>query len=200
MGKAVYLDTETTSLVPGQIAQLSYIVEQDSEVTKAVNKYFNVKNMEKGAYETHGLSKELLEELSEGKEFKDFKDELLSDLEGSLFVAHNARFDMKFIQKELDRCGVKFIHREVFDTMLYFKPILKLYNRNGLKPPKLAEVIDYFRIDLGKVLIYAEKIYKEQARGLHDSMTDTTAMFVAVNIARELALEKYNWYNTFKIA
>jgi len=56
----VFLDTETTGLEPGQIAQISYIISDDDlNIQKAENIYFKVKSMEPKAQSVHGLSIEI---------------------------------------------------------------------------------------------------------------------------------------------
>ena len=62
----IYLDTETTGLCPGNICQLSYVLQTEKEV-KAKNFYFAVDNVEYGAYSVHGLSPEILYKLSNGR-------------------------------------------------------------------------------------------------------------------------------------
>ena len=74
MRKLIF-DTETTGLNPygNQIAQLSYLMIDDNyEVKTAKNFYFAVDYVEAGASEVNGLTKKVLDELSEGKKFKDF--------------------------------------------------------------------------------------------------------------------------------
>ena len=49
----VFLDTETTNLTPGQIAQLSYIVEDNGKV-QGKNFFFKVDSMDEGAEKVTG--------------------------------------------------------------------------------------------------------------------------------------------------
>ena len=71
----LYLDTETTGLYPGEICQLSYIM-QDKDGATAKNFFFAVKDVEYGAYLVHGFSVQILKELSGGKTFSDHADEI----------------------------------------------------------------------------------------------------------------------------
>ena len=64
--RKVYFDTETTDLTPGQIAQLSYIIEDDSTFVEAKNMFFTVDKMTSGAEGTHGMSVDFLAEASNG--------------------------------------------------------------------------------------------------------------------------------------
>ena len=73
----VYLDTETTDFIPGQIAELTMIVEDTDEkrIVDRLNYYFTVDEMTEGAEKVHGFSIELLKQLSSGKRFEDhYKD------------------------------------------------------------------------------------------------------------------------------
>ena len=67
-----FLDTETTGLHPGHIAQLTYILtDDDLQIQKTENLFFKIPegSMEEGAQEVHKLSEEKLQELSNGKSF-----------------------------------------------------------------------------------------------------------------------------------
>ena len=79
----LYLDTETTGLRPGQICQISYIMQTKNSVV-AKNMFFTVDSVEYGAYSVHGFSVEKLKELSKGKRFEDcvleIKEDLLKEL------------------------------------------------------------------------------------------------------------------------
>lgn len=76
--KTAYLDTETTGLNPGQIAQLSMIVVDMStnRMSGTYNYFFTVDNMEPGAENVHGFSKEKLDILSKGARFADRANEI----------------------------------------------------------------------------------------------------------------------------
>lgn len=187
----LYLDTETTSLNPGQICELSIIHESNFNFVSAKNYFFAVDSMDAGAQSVHGYSIESLVNLSNGKKFGDFKDELLELMSSKVLVAHNLPFDEKFISSEFWRAGVSFKPAGRLDTMEYFNPILALPNKykkyGKYKNPKLSEVIDFLKIDNAKVQELCTKIYGGDDKDIsyHDSRFDTTAMYVAVNVQRE---------------
>ena len=90
----IYFDTETTGLYPGRIIQLSYVLE-DGESVKGKNFYFFVEWIDPSATKVHGITVEKLAELSKGKTFSDYADEIYEDFKNaSLVVAHNVRFDL----------------------------------------------------------------------------------------------------------
>lgn len=199
--KIVYLDTETTGLNPGQICELSAIVETDLQFTLAKNFYFKVDTMTEGAYKTHGMSIEQLTELSHGETFGDHKDELLDLLSGATLVAHNIPFDEKFISQEFWRCGISFRPLDRLDSMEYFKPVLRLPARSKkygpFKNPKLSEVIDYYGISHSKIGDFSQSIFGDSKRDYHDSMFDTTALYVMINVRREILNGGNFWYSHF---
>ena len=70
--KLLFFDTETTSVKPGHICQLSYITVDTStkpQTTIGKNFFFTVDEMDPSAQEVHGFSLEKLYELSNGLEF-----------------------------------------------------------------------------------------------------------------------------------
>lgn len=189
--KNVYLDTETTSTTPGQICELTLIVEDYSthNLVDAKNYFFTVNQMDEGAQNVHGFSIPQLAELSGGETFKDRFEEIQKYLENSVIVAHNEAFDEKFLSAEFWRCGVSFAPAGRFCTMNSFKDIIQLPNRypryGKYKNPKLSEVLNFLNINEDKVKDYSCKILNYDGSKFHDSRFDTTAMYVAVNVYRE---------------
>lgn len=203
--KNVYLDTETTDFNPGQIAELSMIVENTDTgaIESRHNYYFTVDEMTEGAQEVHGYSIELLKSLSGGKRFADYHEEILNILQDAIIVAHNENFDEKFISTELWRCGISFKPAGRFCTMQSFKDILQIpakYTKYGkYKNPKLSEVVDYLRIDTKKVAEYTAELFgtADKEDVYHDSRFDTTAMFIAVQVQREKLHGGSTWISRF---
>ncbi len=202
--KRVYLDTETTSIVPGQIAELTVIVEDTdtNQLLAAQNWFFTVDDMDKGAEEVHGLSKDILFNLSGGYKFSDKLNEILPILDGAELVAHNEVFDERFISTELWRCGISYRPASRLCTMEIFKPILAIpskYKKYGkYKNPKLEEVLNYLNISPEKVSEYSKKLFNYDGEtNFHDSRFDTTGMYVAVNVYREKLHGGNAWHNAF---
>ena len=82
--KLLIFDTETTSIKPGNICQLSYIlIDASSKPQKTIGKnfFFTVEDMDPAAEQIHGFSLEKLYELSNGLYFEDLVDEFLEDFQ-----------------------------------------------------------------------------------------------------------------------
>lgn len=182
------LDTETTSYHPGQIAQLSYIhLDKNREIINSKNYFFAVNDMDPYAEAIHGFSKEKLEILSKGKEFIDYKEEILPLLESTILVAHNVGFDLKFIQYECERVGYKY-QPDTLCTMKHFTPICKLPSpqpNKWYKWPKVSELITHYSINEIDITITTKEIFWESGNWFHDARYDTVALY--------LAMKAYNW-------
>lgn len=199
--KKVFFDTETTGLKPGQIAQLSVIIEEDGKELVAKNYFFKVDYMTDGAAEICGRDTEFYAKASGGKIFADYKDEILKLFEEATLIAHNLKFDENFVSMEFWRQNIMFKPSERFDTMVYFKDICNIPGKNGkAKNPKLEELVDYFKIDKEKVKVYSEILFGTDENGevgFHDARYDTTSMFVAFQIYKEAMYGQSEWKNKF---
>ena len=181
----LYLDTETTGLYPGQICQLSYIMQDKTEST-AKNFFFAVDFVEYGAYLVHGLSPQLLKTLSGGKKFQDNIDEIEKDLlSADVIITHNVSFDFSFLREEFARAGRTFICRDSFCSMKNSVGVCKISRRGGgYKYPKLSELTEHFLITDTEIRKATEKLFDE-AGGYHDARFDTAAVYLAVNCEME---------------
>lgn len=178
----VYLDTETTSLYPGQICQLSYVMQCKKDI-KAKNFFFSVDSMDYGAFKVHGFSTDKLKVLSGGKRFFDHVEEIEKDLLcADVLVAHNTAFDFMFLRAEFERLAKDFVVKNEFCSMKKSTPICKLLRSNGkaYKYPKLNELCAYLDIRDWEIRRESEKLFGLEA-GYHDARFDTTALYLAVN-------------------
>jgi len=177
-------DTETTSIRPGQICQISYILAGDSSVT-AKNFYFTVDSMDAGAQGVHGLSLEYLARVSKGLRWRDRADEILTDLAGCKAVAaHNANFDMTFLRTECERIGVAVPEIAYFDTMREYTPVCKLPRKHntGYKFPKLCELMEFLGLSDEAILSVTKELFGADC-GFHDARFDATAVYLALTRA-----------------
>lgn len=189
--KKVYIDTETTGLKPGQIAQISYIVEENNCLSKVVNQYFAVDSVDESASKVNGLTAEKLAALSDGVVFKDRSKEILADLKDAIFIAHNSAFDIRFISAEFDRLGISYIPDNSFCTMKAMKNIMKLPGRNVCyKYPSLKELMDYSKISESDVHRFTSAVFRTSGYGAHDSRNDCMAVYLVCK-----KLEKFGVFN-----
>ncbi|MBS5937070.1 3'-5' exonuclease [Clostridium sp.] len=188
--KLLFFDTETTSIKPGNICQLSYIIidaSTKSQKTTGKNFFFTVDSMDAGAEAIHGFSLEKLYELSDGKEFLEFVHEFMPDFfDADFIIGHNVQFDIKFLKHELQQLweaglvDTTWDPKNTFCTMAYYKPICNILNPSGtVKNPKLSEVIDYLQISEDEIAKKADELF-EGSGNYHDARFDTAATYLTV--------------------
>lgn len=182
--KLLFFDTETTSIKPGSICQLSYITVDAGvkpQITTGKNFFFTVDEMDPSAEEIHGFSLEKLYELSNGQYFEDLVPDFFDDFVNADFViGHNVNFDVRFLRHELSSLGEDFNPKNVFCTMAYYRDICKIKKANGeIKNPKLSEVIDWLNISTEKIAETSEKLF-EGSGDYHDARFDTAATYLTV--------------------
>lgn len=202
MSKLVYFDTETTGFKPGQICQLSAIVEEDGNI-KTHNFFFEVKNIDEGAVKATGRDIEFYKKVASGVYFKDKADEIVELFKDATFVAHNLKFDEGFLSAELWRCNKQVTPKDRIDTMLIFTDIVKAKNQYGkVKFPKLSEVVAHYMIDEDMVRNLVHTWFDcsdNTSDAFHDARFDTACMFVAYQIYKEdlYNLPEKSWRDKF---
>ncbi|HYM29964.1 MAG TPA: DNA polymerase III subunit epsilon [Candidatus Cybelea sp.] len=105
--REVVLDTETTGLDPSSGHRIVEIgcIELVNQIATGRNyqTYVNPeRDMPVGAFEVHGLSAEFL---MEHPIFADVAEKFLEFIGEAPLVIHNAEFDMRFVNAELERLG-----------------------------------------------------------------------------------------------
>ncbi len=177
----LYLDTETSGYYPGEICELSYIM-QTKESVVAKNFFFSVSKVDYGAYLVHGFSKDKLSVLSKGKKFSDFIDEIGDDmLNADLIVTHNTSFDFMFLRKEFERAGRVFFVKDSFCTMKGTVGLCKLSRvGGGYKYPKLSELCSFLDITEKEIGDVTEKLFGADL-SYHDARFDTAAVYLIAN-------------------
>lgn len=179
-------DTETTGLNSheNQIAQLSYvIIDDDYNIETAKNFYFSVDFVEPGASRVTGLNKEKLDELSNGKVFKDCVKEIYKDfLKVDVLIAHNIDFDLTFIRKEFKEVGYDvdalLKNKKMFCTMCRYTEVLNIpHSYYGIKFPTLSETVEYLNVSYDLIESKMNKVFKlnDIGIGYHDARFDVIA-------------------------
>lgn len=178
----LYFDTETTGLHPGQICQLSYILQTKEKVV-GKNFFFTVDYVEPSAQMVHGFSKQKLEFLSNGKRFADYFEQIRRDFESAdLVVSHNVAFDFSFMRTEYERLNQIFKVKNEFCSMKKATPIccLKRSSGNGYKYPKLQELCSFTDVSDSEIQKIVKDFYGQDI-GFHDARFDTIAVYLCVN-------------------
>jgi DNA polymerase-3 subunit epsilon len=119
--REIVLDTETTGLDPLQGHRLVEIgcIELVNRIPsgQVFHRYVNPeRDMPQEAFAVHGLS---IDFLKDKPRFTEIIDELIGFIGDAPLVAHNAQFDLGFINAELERAGRVAVGRErLVDTLL----------------------------------------------------------------------------------
>jgi DNA polymerase-3 subunit epsilon len=119
--REIVFDTETTGLDPLQgdrMVEIGCIELLNRFPTgKVFHCYFNPqRDMPESAFKIHGLSGEFLKDKAL---FADKVDELIAFFGDAQLVAHNAMFDLGFLNAELERAGRASVNRErMIDTLV----------------------------------------------------------------------------------
>lgn len=118
--KEVVLDTETTGLNPyngDRIVEIGALELINKELTgRKFHYYINPeREMPEEAYRIHGISTEFLKDKPL---FKDIAQEFMEFIEDAKLVIHNAAFDIKFLNAELERENLPTLNlAEAIDTL-----------------------------------------------------------------------------------
>lgn len=182
--KLLFFDTETTSIKPGHICQISYIVVDATskpQKTWAKNFFFTVDEMDPGAEQVHGFSLEKLYELSNGAYFEDIVWDFINDfVDADFIIGHNVNFDIRFLKHELEGLGEDYSPKNIFCTMNYYKDICKILKANGeFKNPKLEELINFLNISKEQISKKADELFNGSGN-YHDARFDTAATYLTV--------------------
>ena len=145
--REIVFDTETTGLDPYQGDRLVEIgcVEllNGFPSGNSFHRYLNPqRDMPEGAFKVHGLS---IEFLKDKPLFADVCDEFAAFIGDAPLIAHNAMFDLGFINAELERCKRAAIPRDrLIDTLMLAR------RRYPAGPNKLDDLCGRFSIDLSR--------------------------------------------------
>ena len=142
--REIVFDTETTGLDPLQGHRLVEIgcVELVNRFPsgRVFHRYFNPdRDMPAEAFAVHGLSVEFLKDKPR---FGEIADELAAFIEDVPLVAHNALFDLGFLNAELERCAKQTVGRDrLVDTLMLAR------RRHPAGPNRLDDLCLRYGID-----------------------------------------------------
>ncbi len=123
--KFACFDTETTGLSPAAGGKICEIAVSVSCAGRAVEEFSTLINpgipMSPEVIAIHGITNEMVKD---APSFEQILPRLLGIFDGCVLVAHNADFDMSFLQAEFEQCGMHLPPYPVVDT-------LKLARKSG---------------------------------------------------------------------
>jgi DNA polymerase-3 subunit epsilon len=193
--REIIFDTETTGLDPYQGDRLVEIgcveLVNGFPTGQVFHRYLNPeRDVPEGAFKVHGLS---IEFLKDKPLFADVCEEFLAFVGDAPLVAHNAMFDLGFINAELERCKKMLLQRDrLVDTLMLAR------RRYPAGPNSLDHLCARFSIDTsrrtkhGALLdaellaeVYIELTGKRQARlSLVEEPSGSTQQGIVVAIVR----------------
>lgn len=117
--RQIALDTETTGLSVSsghRVIEVGAVEIQDRKITgKRFHHYLNPdRDVDDGAFEVHGISSAFL---ADKPSFADIQDAFLEFIEGAELIAHNASFDLGFLDNELDGTTIVEHSATVIDSL-----------------------------------------------------------------------------------
>ncbi|WP_307794914.1 ATP-dependent DNA helicase DinG [Alkalihalobacillus sp. BA299] len=137
----VVVDIETTghSAEQDRIIQIGAVLVQNGEIIKRFTSFVNPQmNIPSFIESLTGITDDMV---ALAPTFEQVIPELLQMLEGSFFVAHNAQFDLSFLQAQLDEVGYRLFQGPVIDTVELSR--LLLPNEESYKLQQLAESFNF---------------------------------------------------------
>lgn len=175
--RQIFLDTETTGLYPAQghrIIEVAAVEVVNRRLTKNhFHFYINPeREIDQGAQEVHGIS---LEFLQDKPRFADIADDLIAFIADAELIAHNAPFDVGFLNSEFGLLGLKTIEEitaKVTDTLKMAKE-MRPGQRNNLDALCKFYGIDNSKRTLHGALLDAEllaDVYMAMTRGQESLM------------------------------
>ena len=151
--KFACLDTETTGLSPEGGGKICEVAVSVSKAGRPVESFSSLINpgmpMHPDVIAIHGITNEMVQN---SPKFADILPKLLGVLDNCVLVAHNAEFDLSFLQYEFEQCGMHFPKYPVIDT-------LKLARKSG-------------RFEKNRLGFIAQKL-GINCEGWHRAMADT---------------------------
>jgi DNA polymerase III subunit epsilon len=142
--REIVFDTETTGLDPLQghrMVEIGCIELVNRFPTGRVfHRYFNPdRDMPAEAFAVHGLSVEFLKDKPR---FVEAADELAAFIEDASLIAHNALFDLSFLNAELERCAKQSVARDrLVDTLMLAR------RRHPAGPNRLDDLCSRYGVD-----------------------------------------------------
>jgi len=168
--RQIFLDTETTGLYPAQGHRIIEVAAVEVINRRLTKNHFHVyinpeREIDQGAQEVHGIS---LEFLQDKPRFADIADDLIAFIADAELIAHNAPFDVGFLNAEFGLLGLKTIEQmtaKVTDTLKMAKE-MRPGQRNNLDA-----LCKHFGIDNSKRTLHGALLDAELLADVYMAMT-----------------------------
>ena len=168
----VVFDTETTGFSPttDRLVEIGAVKFRDGRVIEEKTWLINPgRPIPYWAKQVHGISDEMVKD---SPAFKEIYPEFLKFIDGSVLMAHNARFDISFLSAELKRDGYEMPKNLVIDSLKLFRnwypqsPSFKLID--VAREAKIqTDVMHRAMADSMYVFLIFDKKLKDLGAGVH---------------------------------
>jgi len=138
----VVFDTETTGFSPtsDRMVELGVVKFRNGKVIGERSWLINPgRHIPYWATKVHGITDD---EVKGSPSFKDVYPEFREFIEGSVLMAHNARFDIAFLSEEARRAGLELPRNLVIDSLSLFR---RWFPKS--KSHSVADVANYTKVD-----------------------------------------------------
>ncbi len=177
--RRVVLDTETTGLDPKKGHRIIEIAAIELEGRKVSKKHFHhyldpEREVDEEAARVHGFTWDMLKG---NFKFSDIAASFLAFIEGAEILAHNAPFDISFINSELELMGLPPLENPVVDTLALARE-LHPGKKNGLDALCSRYEIDNSHRTLHGALLDTEllaEVYIAMTRGQESLLMEEEA-------------------------
>ncbi len=166
------IDFETTGLYPAvgdEICEIGLARFEDGEIVKEYSALVDPgRPLDPAAAQVSGITPEML---AGQPRFEDLADQFLPLLSDAIIVAHNAEFDMGFLQYKLEKMGRNQVGNPVLDTLELARAqddtgpftLGVLANRLGIEGPHAHRALDDARM-AGRVLLHYLAEYHQRGQ------------------------------------
>ncbi|HPZ18162.1 MAG TPA: PolC-type DNA polymerase III [Fervidobacterium sp.] len=174
----VVLDLETTGLNPRQdeIMEIGAVKIKGKEIIDEFHTFVKPTAVKRKSLQITGITEEMLKD---APDISEVLPELERFLEGCVIVAHNADFDIGFLQNTFRRFGKKF-NPSYIDTLRLSNALL----RNKLRSFSLDKIVDYF--GLGTF---------NHHRALDDARVTAKVFWELVDLAKKKSITTFDKLN-----
>jgi DNA polymerase-3 subunit epsilon len=155
MSRIVLMDTETTGLKPENGERIIEICGMEMINRKLTGKVFHYytepdgREIPEKVAKVHGITNAFL---TDKNKFKDIEPDLKNFINGDMCVFHNAEFDVKFIDSELNRMGADWRIGGSIATMCTLRLAWFLDGVKFKKGYKLDNLMKKFKIEIPRDL------------------------------------------------